>query len=345
MLIFDEINRKGFEGDLLLSGFAEFMRNLLVCKDEKAAVLLQVVEHFKPVFLKEAQSIDGSYLISALNVLSESEFHYKAARNKRLHIELALIKLAYLNQALHLNQGTTEKKKGTEAVKAVSFRLIAPLEIKAKKTNGFTEDISPEKISVEIAAGVTAGPKLMIDEPKQIPVSQVFAEQIPVSQTPVAVQKQAPPVVTSLGALSKIRQEVANRKNAAGAIEVKPLQADFLLEIWTRFSAELKLSRNPAAQSFEGAELRVLDDNRFEIYTNNNLEQHFIELEKRKLSDVLQQGFNNKNISFSVIIRDNPTHQIPTEKTVSKRDQFFQIVEAYPLVKELKDKLKLELDY
>ncbi|HNP53427.1 MAG TPA: DNA polymerase III subunit gamma/tau, partial [Ferruginibacter sp.] len=40
MLLFDEINQKGFEGDHLLEGFAEFIRNLLVSKDPKAARLL-----------------------------------------------------------------------------------------------------------------------------------------------------------------------------------------------------------------------------------------------------------------------------------------------------------------
>ena len=30
MLLYDEINRKGFEGDLVLNGFAEFLRNILV---------------------------------------------------------------------------------------------------------------------------------------------------------------------------------------------------------------------------------------------------------------------------------------------------------------------------
>src|SRR6476619_5239234 len=44
MLLYDEINQKGFEGDMVLNGFAEFMRNLLVCKDAKAASLLDVVE-------------------------------------------------------------------------------------------------------------------------------------------------------------------------------------------------------------------------------------------------------------------------------------------------------------
>jgi len=44
LLVYDEINSKGFEGDLVLNGLAGFMRNLLVCKDAKAAALLDVVE-------------------------------------------------------------------------------------------------------------------------------------------------------------------------------------------------------------------------------------------------------------------------------------------------------------
>ena len=46
MLLYDDINRKGFEGETVLNGFAEFFRNLMVCKDEKTAGLLEAVESF-----------------------------------------------------------------------------------------------------------------------------------------------------------------------------------------------------------------------------------------------------------------------------------------------------------
>lgn len=314
LLIFDEINRKGFEGDLLLNGFAEFIRNLLICKDEKAARLLEVVEDFRQKYIEEARGVEGSYLISALNLLSESELHYKAARNKRLHVELVLIKLAYLNQALHLSLGTADKKKGTEAVKPVAYRRIAPLEIKERKQADpviIPDQKKPEPIQ---------GPKLIIEEPKTAPA-------------------------TSLGALSKIRQEVVSRKSVSGTAELKLLELQLLMEVWNQFTADLKKNKNSAAQSFEGAEIRVLDDQRFEIVTNNNLEQRFIEQEKRKLSDLLQEKFSNKNISFSVSIREQTAGSVQLERTWSKREQFNQIAELYPLVKELKDKLKLELDY
>src|SRR5215831_8698295 len=131
MLLYDDINRKGFEGDMVLNGFAEFIRNLLVCKDEKSAELLEAVEGFREKYISTAKSISAGYLVSALNILNETEINYKAARNKRLHVEMALIKLCYLQQALELvnEESGIVKKKIVETSKPVAFRKIEPIEI------------------------------------------------------------------------------------------------------------------------------------------------------------------------------------------------------------------------
>ncbi|MEP7252045.1 MAG: DNA polymerase III subunit gamma/tau, partial [Ginsengibacter sp.] len=100
LLLYDEINRKGFEGDLVLNGFSEFIRNLLVSKDAKVAMLLEVSEGFKQRYLDMALKTDGALMLGALNVLNEAEINYRQARNKRLHVELTLIKLCYLQQAI-----------------------------------------------------------------------------------------------------------------------------------------------------------------------------------------------------------------------------------------------------
>jgi DNA polymerase-3 subunit gamma/tau len=93
------------------------------------------------------------------------------------------------------------------------------------------------------------------------------------------------------------------------------------------------------------ATLNILSDCHFEVITNNNLEQKFIEQEKRVLSEHLQKYFCNKTLHFAVKITDNPVVHDPGEKTFSKKEQFLMMVEQYPMVKELKDRLKLELDY
>ena len=124
LLLFDEINRKGFEGDTLLEGFAEFTRNVLVSKDMKAATLLEVADDFKQKYLQHAQQVSTGWLIAALNILNEAIINYKQSRNKKLHVEMVLIKLAYLQQAVQLvadEQGVS-KKKLVDTTKAVSFR-------------------------------------------------------------------------------------------------------------------------------------------------------------------------------------------------------------------------------
>jgi DNA polymerase III subunit gamma/tau len=318
LLIYDEINRKGFEGDLLLNGFAEFVRNLLVCKDEKAAALLDVVEEFRPRYKTAARQTDGGYLISLLHILSESELNFKAARNKRLHVELALIKMAYLRQAIQLisQDGKLEKKKSAESAKPVAFRTMQPVEWQPAKK-----------------------PTAPVAGPVKTPVPEQTARLV-VDTSLLKPESAAP----SLSALSKIRQEVMSRQQAA-ARETKPLGPESLNSCLEQFTAQLRQNKSSATQSFQNATLVVTGDQTFEIVAQNNLEQKFIEQEKRNLSDFLQLAFNNKNISFTVGIRQNQGAPPMADKMLTRREQFLQLAEQYPLLKELKDRLKLELDY
>jgi len=114
MLLFDEITNKGFEGDMFMSGLTEHFRNLLMCKDHRVAKLLDLPEAAKIKYYNQATQVNQSYIINALSVLNQAEINYKQARNRRLHVELALIKLNYLQQAVQLlseEGGALLKKK------------------------------------------------------------------------------------------------------------------------------------------------------------------------------------------------------------------------------------------
>ncbi|HLK29735.1 MAG TPA: DNA polymerase III subunit gamma/tau [Puia sp.] len=338
MLLYDDINRKGFEGDLVLNGFAEFIRNLLVCKDEKVAQLLEAVESFKEKYVSSAKKINTAYLISALNVLNETEINYKAARNKRLHVELALIKLCYLQQAIELasNNETFSKKKVAETSKSVAFRNIVPVEAPRKKQ----ENKIVEKPEIGIGSNRA---KLLIET--KLVEENVLIEESNESYSQPIKQAAKPAINPTLGALSKLRQEVAGRQQTVADDKIKSLTDENLREAWLQYAQQLRLSKNPALQSFELANIKIVNDSLFEVVTNNNLEQKFIEQEKRNVSGFLQKTFNNKALSFSVVVDESNVAPEPTDRPLNKREQYQRIIEQYPLVKELKDKLRLELDY
>lgn len=346
MLLFDDINRKGFEGDLVVNGFEEFIRNLLVCKDEKAAALLEVVENFRDKYIATAKNVSAPLLISALNILNETEINYKAARNKRLHVELALIKLCYLQQAIELSADANgiNKKKRIESAKPVAFKTLKPIVVRPAESSGSksivrkTQDRTSKK---------TDEVKLIIETPTIEKIT--VAEESPYYNADISNQTIGPggqPATrTRLSALDKIRKQYKGQSNPGNDSLNHSLHIDSLQKAWDEYVQKLKEDKNPAAQSFELANLRIIDENTFEAVTTNNIEQKFIEQDRNKLFAFLQEKLQNRLLQFSVVIEENTAFKPKVEATLSSTQQFQKMVEQYPLVKELKDRLRLDLDY
>ena len=348
LLLYDDINRKGFEGDLVVNGFAEFIRNLLVCKDEKAAILLEVVESFREKYIATAKTVSAAVLISALNILNETEINYKAARNKRLHVELALIRLCYLQQAIELTAegNTISKKKIVEAAKPVALRQIVPLQFKSRSQSGQKEKVD---------ANYDFDTKLIIEQSILDKIKPAKNTSVAGTQGTGNMQQATghlkpetanlEPATGKISALDKIRKQYQGNGSLTNENINQPLQEDALQRAWIDYVQKLKDARNPAAQSFELASLRIKDENSFEAVTANYIEQKFIEQDRNKVFAYLQEKLNNRLLQFNVVIEENPDLRPRVEVPLSSKEQLQKMIEQYPLVKELKDKLKLDLDY
>ncbi len=339
MLLFDEINRKGFEGDTVIEGFAEFIRNLLVSKDAKAAVLLEVADDFKQKYVNAAKQISASWLIAALNLLTDAELNYKQARNKRLLVELTLIKLSYLTQAIEVvdNGGAVSKKKLVDAAKPVAFRAVKMIEVKEERITNNEQRTNNNGQSERVKEPEA---KLIIEEPEQKIAPAKTVNTSAAAQPPTTNYQPQ----TALGSLQKIRQKI-NEQNKNGNDEVKPLTEEELYVAWGGFIEKLIEKKNhSAATNFKMAALKVVDNNSIEITTGNNIQQKFIEGERAALVAHLQTHFNNRQLVYTIIIEENEADSGPVEKPLTTREQYLKLIEEYPLVKELKDRLKLTID-
>ena len=94
---FNEIINNGFDGEMFLLGMAEHFRNLLISKDERTVQLLEAADDIKDKYFKQANLVNETFLLNALNVINQCDIEYKTAKNKRLHVELALLKVCFLN--------------------------------------------------------------------------------------------------------------------------------------------------------------------------------------------------------------------------------------------------------
>ena len=177
LLLFDEILKKGFDEDLFINGLAAHARNVLVSKDVQTLPLLEVTGALRDRYRHQAALASSGFLLTILNLANECDLNAKMAKNKRLHVEISLLKMAHLNRILTLPSDSTasaeEKKKpepvlNIEAAEKVNIPVIPPI-------------LPVKKVVVEPSANDSLLSKLM-KEIKEEEKKEVDKVAVPLNQ-------------------------------------------------------------------------------------------------------------------------------------------------------------------
>lgn len=100
LLIYNTILSKGFDGSQFILGLSEHLRNLLVCKDHSTIELIEVPIEIKEKYLAQSAETSQDFIVLALDLLRETDIHYRGSKNKRLSVEICLMKLCSIKSTL-----------------------------------------------------------------------------------------------------------------------------------------------------------------------------------------------------------------------------------------------------
>ena len=100
LLLYQEIIDKGFDGQHFITGLTEHLRNLLVSIDPATHRLLDVSDTYRAKFGQQAHDCGIALLMKYLEIASDYEYRFRDANNKRLFVEIALMKLATLAKSM-----------------------------------------------------------------------------------------------------------------------------------------------------------------------------------------------------------------------------------------------------
>ncbi|MGI9139063.1 MAG: DNA polymerase III subunit gamma/tau [Sediminibacterium sp.] len=382
MLLYDEINQKGFEGDMVLYGLAGFIRNLLVCKDPASAHLLESIEGWREQYITTANTTSTPYLISALNILNESEIQFKMARNKRLHVELALIKLNFLQQAIELSiqEGELVKKKLVDVSYPIKTKRIIPfgkmvvndqakliIETDTTSNNSVKINNTSTSTSWEKNTAAAIEPHLSTLTTNITTPNNISTEHISEpsntnlsSSSKINAQSNTKTSHTNASANSNIPESGSNKKNLLAALQQKygsqynieevkepiPMTIDILKKCWDEYTIYLlDALKHSSAGTFKLARLEILDPLHFTVTVSALTAQKFVEQERMNLLEKIWETFNNRAIQFSILVDAGEKEDVPLHLRLNSKQKFERIAEQYPLVQEFKNRLNLEILY
>jgi DNA polymerase-3 subunit gamma/tau len=335
MLLYDEINQKGFEGDMVLYGLASFIRNLLVCKDAASAKLLESIEGWREQYISVSKEISTPYLVSALNLLNEAEIQFKMARNKRLHVEMAIIKLNFLQQAIELSMEDNQlvKKKLIDSHYPIRVKKIVPLSniVVNQEAKLVIESAPVEK-------NKTKEPHVHTIEPPQVPI------EVPTTRIASSVAQPSSSDGNKKNLLAVLQKKYGEKYEIEEVIESLPLSMEPLRKCWDEYTQYLeKALKHSAAGTFKFAVLSIEDETHFTITVPALTAQKFVEQERMNLLEKVWESFHNRAIQFNILVAAGEQEDVPLHLSLNSKQKYERMATQYPLIAELKTKLNLEV--
>lgn len=309
LVIYDEILKKGFDGHHFIVGLAEHFRNVMVCKDKITIDLLEVGKHVKAQYLDQSDACSLSFLLSALSISSKCDQEYKNSKNQRLHVELTLMKICYLQQAIEFSQEPIQTSTPVEEKKNINLEQI------------HSNEIIPKQEIVQQKSPVSPTPpsnKKVISNFKpitNIPTSSTDVQK-PIEKTVV------PPLLKNLGTTPfSTEQALQHWKNYVKAIDAN-----------IHASLHIALNRNISSQ---GNLITLAVDNQYQIdLVNQN---------KEPLLRYLKQQLNNSDVILQIKVQQRDTS--PPTRTFTGNDNYKNLVEKNPLLEQFRKELGLEINF
>jgi len=331
LLTFNEILKKGFDGQNFITGLAEHFRDLLVCKDKSTLELLEVSEGIKKKYLEQSRNASKSFLLSALNITNQTDLNFKSSNNQRLHVEIMLMKLSHLTSALQLSKlpvPREDEKKNPIAL---------PPEKKKEK-----ERISKEKAPETIPASPVAE-----EEPK--PEITQKAETAALQKLPL---KKSPKKTLQIPSVADLKKQSGNVSphqetqvrddiytgDRRGSFNLKDLK-----NAWKEYSESLKSSKRSNEFNLMSNRFELDENAQVTIFINNALEEDILERFKVSLTTHLRNSLQNDQIRIVTQIKKEENGN--KRKMYTNTDRFNYLAEKNPDLIELKNKLGLDTEF
>ena len=313
LLLVNDIINKGFEPQHFVTGMGNHLRSLLVSRDAATVQLLEVSEQLRKRYVEQAQRCPLPFLARALDINNQCDIDYRAASNKRLHLEVNLLKMMDLEDRRQKTEGMANPQSG---------------------------GANPPKPTVSVPTPQPTVPQPQ--QPQQTQQQQNIQPQQPQSSNPAPatepVTRQRPRGGGSTISITSSLAE-AEKKEEVEPTWDNPFTQQQLEASWNEFVNKYKkISPNFAAGLGKyKPELRGSKEIHFHV--DNKLFESDTE-GMSALRSHLKNTLHNNQYDLIAEVMERPAEI----EAYTDKEKFEKLAEAHPELRKLQMELKLEGD-
>lgn len=327
ILLFNDILKKGFDGNHFMTGLASHFRDLLVSKDAQTLPLLEVGASIRERYQEQARKCEAKFLYRAMKLCNDCDINYRTSKNKRLLVELTLIQCAQLTlpDADDLVGGRSPKRQLKPLFKQQAAQTATP----SQSQTGNVAAQAPTS-ATEGYTGTRKCPLPEIKTERKIPV--IKAGNIGISMRRALAENR--------------EKQKATPVNQPTTVNYQADYEDYMFNekdlgyYWREFSQQ-QLPPEEKANSARMMNLhpKLLNDTTFEIGVDNEVVKKYMEKLAPQIQAHLRERLHNRKITMTVRVLA-PKEVI---RAYSPSERFVLMGKKNPKLLKLREVFKLEL--
>ena len=304
LMLFNDVLNHGFDAGHFVTGFAQHLRDVLVSKDPQTLPLLETGEAMRQRYGEQAQRCHPIWLFQALDILNTCDINYRTARNKRLTVELALVKLCQLGVA--------------QTVPA------------AQPSAAPQSNVAPQQAKPTVAPQPTQAAKPTVAaQPNPAPQAAPSIPKMPSISLGLGIKKEAPSAAPQATGAQPRTEEDQNR----------PFTVDQLRDAWVGLAATHK-EEPRLKELIENYTPKLVDSVTAEIQMPNPWQMTEMRKALPGLMSQLRQTLHNNHLQLQLVQAEFSQEQM----AFTAEEKYKLMAEQNPALTQLKERLDLQID-
>lgn len=321
LLLLNDIMSHGFDPSHLISGLLLHFRNLLVSRDACTLPLLEMSDEMRERYHTQAMKCQPKFLYKAMRLCNDCDINYRSSRNKRLLVELTLIRIS---QSATGEDDDSDGPGPKDALKPIFSKQTQP-------------SITPAKPVQTDARPATAGNKPSSPKetpaPEQPKIPKVTAEALFSSIRGNKSDNKA-------GTESVVKDSTTDQKESGkDSRQELPLNQERLETYWKEYALSLSAENTPLLNRMMNSTPTVVSDTEFSVTVMNQMAADDFNTHSAAITGYLREKLSNGMISMSVNIDKSKSDT----RILSKAEQFNEMQKSNPALATLTRNLNLEL--
>ena len=314
--IFNELSDKGFDEKEFMIGLANHFRNLLIVKSSSSENLISNKSSLE-LFKKQADKISKSEIVNIISKIEHSIFKYSEIENKKLLVEILLMKISSIKDEYSGNETSEIEKKKSELKKPDQNQEI---------TNSFEKKESP-KIEKDFKEN-----EIELKSKEEEEEEEVEVDTNKVNNDISAFS------LSSLKIKKKVNDEIKKIEDSKEK-ENQDLDLNNLKEKWNLYSNELEKKGKGNFSSLLTLNEPTIEDKIKIVYNvpTKSSKKELIEI-KEDLSRFLKSSLKNDYL----VLKFEVNNEVNKEFFLTPKEKYEKLKEINPTIEKLKTDLKLD---